>query len=68
MQSNSKGSVAISMRDESILQMSINDDRHKGRPDDENSNDSNNYYSIKKQMIRYLSRVADRNKPMFVFN
>jgi len=27
-QSNSKGSVAISMRDESILQMSINDERH----------------------------------------
>jgi hypothetical protein len=28
LQSNSKGSVAISMRDESILQMSINDERH----------------------------------------
>ena len=39
-----------------------------GRHDDSNSNDSNNYFSIKKQMIRYLSRVADRNKPMFVFN
>ena len=26
------------------------------------------YTQIKQQMIRYLSRVADRNKPMFVFN
>ena len=48
--------------------MSVTDERQHGRHDDENSNDSNNYYSIKKQMIRYLSRVADRNKPMFVFN
>lgn len=70
--SNSKQSIAISMRDESILQMSVNsvtDERNYLRHDDENSTDSNNnYYSIKKQMIRYLSRVADRNKPMFVFN
>jgi hypothetical protein len=69
---NSKQSIAISMRDESILQMSVNsvtDEKNYLRHDDENSTDSNNnYYSIKKQMIRYLSRVADRNKPMFVFN
>ena len=59
------------MRDESILHMSVNsvtDEKHYMRHDDENSNDSNNHYSIKKQMLRYLSRVADRNKPLFVFN
>ncbi len=36
--------------------------------DDAASHDSNDHFSIKKQMIRYLSRVADRNKPLFVFN
>jgi hypothetical protein len=57
------------MRDENIQQMSINSVTDYMRHADDNSEDSNqDYYSIKKQMIRYMSRVADRNKPMFVFN
>lgn len=59
------------MRDESILQMSVNsvtDEKNYSRRDDGASDDSNDHYSIKKQMLRYLSRVADRNKPLFVFN
>ena len=60
------------MRDDSIMHMSVNsvtDNNfiiHKG--EDAQSCDSNDHFSIKKQMIRYLSRVADRNKPLFVFN
>ena len=67
----SKGSVTVSMRDESIMHMSVNSVTdgnfilHEG---DAQSHDSNDHFSIKKQMIRYLSRVADRNKPLFVFN
>lgn len=64
--------AAVSMRDENIMQRSINsvtDEKYYMRHEDGNSEDSSqDYYSIKKQMIRYLSRVADRNKPMFVFN
>jgi len=30
--------------------------------------DSQHNILVKKEMIRYLSRVADRNKPLFVFN
>jgi hypothetical protein len=30
--------------------------------------ESDNDKAIKKQMIRYLSRVSDRNKPLFMFN
>lgn len=59
------------MRDESILQMSVNsvtDEKNYLKYHDGNSDDSNDHYSIKKQMLRYLSRVADRNKPLFVFN
>ena len=68
----SNGSVTVSMRDDSIMHMSVNsvtDNNfiiHKG--EDAQSCDSNDHFSIKKQMIRYLSRVADRNKPLFVFN
>ena len=68
---HSKGSVTVSMRDESIMHMSVNSVTdgnfilHEG---DNQSHDSNDHFSIKKQMIRYLSRVADRNKPLFVFN
>lgn len=68
---NSNGSVTVSMRDESIMHMSVNSVTdgnfilHEG---DAQSHDSNDHFSIKKQMIRYLSRVADRNKPLFVFN
>ena len=59
------------MRDESFMHMSVNSVTdgnfilHEG---DNQSHDSNDHFSIKKQMIRYLSRVADRNKPLFVFN
>ncbi len=69
---SSNGSVTVSMRDESIMHMSVNSvtdnnfQVHKG--EDAHSCDSNDHFSIKKQMIRYLSRVADRNKPLFVFN
>lgn len=69
---NSKASVAISMRDERILQMdcdSVTDSGNYVSHCDASSNDSkNNHHQIKKSMIGYLSRVADRNKPMFVFN
>lgn len=67
----SNGSGIVSMRDESIMHMSVNSVTdgnfilHEG---DAQSHDSNDHFSIKKQMIRYLSRVADRNKPLFVFN
>ena len=67
----SNGSVTVSMRYESIMHMSVNSVTdgnfilHEG---DAKSQDSNDHFSIKKQMIRYLSRVADRNKPLFVFN
>ena len=67
----SNGSMTVSMRDESIMHMSVNSVTdgnfilHEG---DAQSHDSNDHFSIKKQMIRYLSRVADRNKPLFVFN
>jgi len=67
----SNGSVTVSMRDDSIMHMSVNSVTdgnfilHEG---DTQSHDSNDHFSIKKQMIRYLSRVADRNKPLFVFN
>lgn len=67
----SNGSVAVSMRDESIMHMSVNSVTdgnfilHEG---DTQSHDSNEPFSIKQKMIRYLSRVADRNKPLFVFN
>jgi hypothetical protein len=30
--------------------------------------DSQHNSMVKKEMLRYLSRVADRNKPLFVFN
>lgn len=68
----SNGSVTVSMRDESIMHMSVNSvtDHNfiiRGK-DDGASEDSNDHFSIKKQMIRYLSRLADRNKPLFVFN
>src|SRR6056300_865840 len=68
----SKCSGTVSMRDESIMHMSVNsvtDERyyHRDAPDAQ-SYDSNDQASIKKQMIRYLSRVADRNKLLFVFN
>lgn len=59
------------MRDDSIMHMSVNsviDGNFAIRVGSENSHDSNDHFSIKKQMIRYLSRVADRNKPLFVFN
>ena len=61
------------MRDESIMQMSVNSVTdgnfiHMHENGDCQSHDSNDHFSIKKQMIRYLSRVADRNKPLFVFN
>lgn len=59
------------MRDKSILQMSVNsvtDGKFRRGGADTRSVDSNDARSIKKQMIRYLSRVADRNKPLFVFN
>ena len=32
------------------------------------SYDSIDQKSTKKEMIRYLSRILDRNKPLFVFN
>lgn len=56
---------------ESVMHMSVNsvtDGSFMVHGDDAASHDSNEYFSIKKQMIRYLSRVADRNKPLFVFN
>jgi hypothetical protein len=58
------------MRDDRILHMSINSvtDERNYLGDGNSEDSSQDYYSIKKQMIRYLSRVADRNKPMFVFN
>ena len=69
-EAGSKGSG--SMREgESIMHMSVNsvtDGSFMVHGDDAASHDSNEYFSIKKQMIRYLSRVADRNKPLFVFN
>ena len=69
-EAGSKGSN--SMRDpESIMHMSVNsvtDGSFMVHGDDAASHDSNDHFSIKKQMIRYLSRVADRNKPLFVFN
>lgn len=67
----SNGSVTVSMRDESIMHMSVNsvtDGNFILHDGDAQSHDSNEPFSIKKQMIRYLSRVADRNKPLFVFN
>ena len=69
--SGSNGSVTVSMRDESIMHMSVNsvtDGNFILCEADAQSHDSNDHFSIKKQMIRYLSRVADRNKPLFVFN
>lgn len=30
--------------------------------------ESEHAQAVKQQMIRYLSRVADRNKPLFMFN
>ena len=30
--------------------------------------ESEHSQAVKRQMIRYLSRVADRNKPLFMFN
>lgn len=69
---HSKGSVTVSMRDESIMHMSVNSVTDGNfilhAEGDNQSHDSNDHFSIKKQMIRYLSRVADRNKPLFVFN
>ena len=59
------------MRDDSIMHMSVNsvvDNNFAALAADVQSHDSNDHFSIKKQMIRYLSRVADRNKPLFVFN
>ena len=60
------------MQDENILQRSINsvtDEKYYKKHEEGSSEDSSqNYYSVKKQMIRYLSRVADKNKPMFLFN
>lgn len=32
------------------------------------SYDSSDQRSMKKEMIRYLSRILDKNKPLFVFN
>ena len=32
------------------------------------SYDSSDQKSTKKEMIRFLSRILDRNKPLFVFN
>ena len=32
------------------------------------SYDSNDQKSTKKEMVRFLSRILDRNKPLFVFN
>lgn len=32
------------------------------------SGDSSEQRSTKKEMIRFLSRILDRNKPLFVFN
>jgi len=69
--SGSNGSMNVSMRDESIMHMSVNsvtDGNFILCEADAQSHDSNDHFSIKKQMIRYLSRVADRNKPLFVFN
>lgn len=56
---------------ESMMHMSVNsvvDNNFAAIAADVQSHDSNDHFSIKKQMIRYLSRVADRNKPLFVFN
>ena len=70
----SKGSIqAISMRDESAMQMSahsVTDERFIVRDGnhDATSFDSNEYTNTKRQMLRYMSRVADKNKPLFVFN
>ena len=38
-------------------------DNHSSR-----SFDSDNQKGTKKEMIRFLSRILDRNKPLFVFN
>ena len=38
-------------------------DNHSSR-----SFDSSDQKSTKKEMIRFLSRILDRNKPLFVFN
>jgi len=61
-----------SAKAESIMHMSVNSVTDGNfcyvAGDDTASHDSNDHFSIKKQMIRYLSRVADRNKPLFVFN
>ena len=61
-----------SAKAESIMHMSVNSVTDGNfayvAGDDAASHDSNDHFSIKKQMIRYLSRVADRNKPLFVFN
>ena len=68
---NSHESVTVSMRDESIMHMSVNsvtDGNFILHEADAQSHDSNDHFSIKKQMIRYLSRVTDRTKPLFVFN
>jgi hypothetical protein len=40
-----------------------NTDDHSSR-----SFDSSDQKSTKKEMIRFLSRILDRNKPLFVFN
>jgi hypothetical protein len=33
-----------------------------------NSSRNTKYLKIKKEMVKFLSRVADKNKPLFVFN
>ncbi len=32
------------------------------------NNESEQSQAVRKQMVRYLSRVSDKNKPLFVFN
>jgi len=52
----------------SVGHISVNSvtDEHYYRANSDSDSQSNAF--VKKQMIRYLSRVHDRNKPLFVFN
>jgi hypothetical protein len=61
---------AVSMLNEEIKRIEINSvtDSYLRNNEDDDEPPNKNYGSIKKEMIKYLSRVADKNKPMFVFN
>jgi len=56
--------------DEEEIGIQVLKDMMKNQPDNHSSRsfDSDNQKGTKKEMIRFLSRILDRNKPLFVFN